>query len=280
MTTREAFARAKAEGRAALIPYVMAGYPSRGADLEMVKQVLPYADLLEVGLPYSDPLGDGPVIQRASEQALRQGIRVADVAAFVREIRALTDKPLFLMTYINPVLAVGPERFFEMFKEAGVSGLILPDLPPDEEPELVALAHRAGLEHQMRPAQPTESASFSRGLAPVGLETTFLLAPTSTEARIQTVAPYCTGFVYTVSVAGVTGARDKLPEGLPELVGRIRRVTEAPVAIGFGISNRATAQQAAQAADGAVIASALIRAHEEGRGLAEVLREVRAGLER
>ncbi|MCS7059379.1 MAG: tryptophan synthase subunit alpha [Meiothermus sp.] len=254
MTTREAFARAKAEGRAALIPYVMAGYPSRGADLELVKQVLPYADLLEVGLPYSDPLGDGPVIQRASEVALRQGIRVADVAAFVREIRALTEKPLFLMTYLNPVLAVGPERFFQMFKEAGASGLILPDLPPDEDPELVALAQG------------------------MGLETTFLLAPTSTEARIRTVAPYCTGFVYTVSVTGVTGVRDRLPEGLPELVGRIRRFTGAPVAIGFGVSNRATARQAAQAADGAVVASALIRAHEEGRGLVEVLKEVQAGL--
>ncbi|GIW24387.1 tryptophan synthase subunit alpha [Meiothermus sp.] len=255
MTTREAFAQAKAQGRAALIPYVMAGYPSRGADLELVREVLPYADLLEVGLPYSDPLGDGPVIQRASEQALRQGLRVADVAQFVREIRALTDKPLFLMTYLNPVLAVGPERFFSMFKEAGANGLILPDLPPDEDPGLVALAQG------------------------MGLETTFLLAPTSTEARIRTVAPHCTGFVYTVSVAGVTGARDRLPEGLPELVGRIRRVTEAPVAIGFGVSNRTTARQAAQAADGAVIASALIRAHAEGRGLAEVLREVRAGLE-
>ncbi len=254
MTTREAFAKARALGRAALIPYVMAGYPSRGRDLELVRQVLPYADLLEVGLPYSDPLGDGPVIQRASEQALRQGLRVADVVNFVREIRALTDKPLFLMTYINPVLAVGPAVFFRMFKEAGVNGLILPDLPPDEDPQLVALAQE------------------------VGLETTFLLAPTSTEARIQTVAPYCTGFVYTVSVAGVTGARDRLPEGLPELVQRIRQHTDAPVAIGFGISNRATAAQAAQAADGAVIASALIRALEEGRGPGEVLEEVREGL--
>lgn len=254
MTTCEAFAKAKAEGRAALIPYVMAGYPSRGADLELVKQVLPYADLLEIGLPYSDPLGDGPVIQRASEQALRQGVRVPDVAEFVREIRGLTDKPLFLMTYINPVLAVGPERFFGMFKEAGVNGLILPDLPPDEDPALVSLAQQRGL------------------------ETTFLLAPTSTEGRIRAVAPHCSGFVYTVSVTGVTGARDRLPEGLPELVQRIKQLTNAPVAIGFGISNRATAQQAAQAADGAVIASALIRAYEEGRGLAEVLGEVRAGL--
>ncbi|WP_299427686.1 tryptophan synthase subunit alpha [uncultured Meiothermus sp.] len=254
MTTREAFVKARSEGRAALIPYVMAGYPGRGSDLETVKQVLPFADLLEVGLPYSDPLGDGPVIQRASEQALRQGIRMPEVAQFVREVRALTEKPIFLMTYINPVLAVGPRKFFAMFKEAGVNGLILPDLPPDEDPELVSLAHQAGL------------------------ETTFLLAPTSTDARIQTVTPHCTGFVYTVSVAGVTGARDRLPDGLPELVQRIKKCTDSPVAIGFGISGRATAQQAAQAADGAVIASALIRAHEEGRGLEPVLEDVRAGL--
>jgi tryptophan synthase alpha chain len=254
MTTREVFVKAQVEGRAALIPYVMAGYPSRGGDLEMVKQVLPFADLLEVGLPYSDPLGDGPVIQRASEQALRQGIRTADVAQFIREIRALTQRPVFLMTYINPVIAAGPEAFFRLFREAGVTGLILPDLPPDEDPQLVALAHQAGL------------------------ETAFLLAPTSTDARIQTVVPYCTGFVYTVSVAGVTGARDRLPEGLPELVQRIKQHTDAPVAIGFGISGRATARQAALAADGAVIASALIRAQEEGRGLMPVLEDVRAGL--
>lgn len=254
MTTREAFTRARSEGRAALIPYVMAGYPSRGDDLETVKQVLPFADLLEVGLPYSDPLGDGPVIQRASEQALRQGIHIADVAQFIREIRALTDKPIFLMTYINPVIATGPEAFFEMFRAAGANGLILPDLPPDEDSGLVALAHS------------------------VGLETSFLLAPTSTEARIQIVAPHCTGFVYTVSVAGVTGARDRLPDGLPELVQRIRKHTDSPVAIGFGISNRATAAQAAQAADGAVIASALIRAYEEGRALELVLEDVQAGL--
>lgn len=256
MTTQQAFARAQAEGRAALIPYVMAGYPSRGGDLETVRQVLPYADLLEVGLPYSDPLGDGPVIQRASEQALRQGTRVQDVANFVAEIRAITDKPLFVMTYINPVIALGERRFFELFKQAGATGLILPDLPPDEDPQVVELAHR------------------------VGLETTFLLAPTSTQERIEVVAAQCTGFVYTVSVTGVTGARNRLPEGLPELVQRIKQHTRSPVAIGFGISNRETAAQAAQAADGAVIASALIRAQEEGRAIEPVLEDVRAGLKR
>ncbi|PZA06882.1 MULTISPECIES: tryptophan synthase subunit alpha [unclassified Meiothermus] len=256
MTTREAFERAAAEGRAALIPYVMAGYPDPQGALELVRRVLPFADLLEIGLPYSDPLGDGPVIQRASERALRQGTRQKEVLEFVRQVRALTDKPLFVMTYLNPVIAAGPERFFEAFRAAGATGLILPDLPPDEDPALVEKAHVAGL------------------------ETTFLLAPTSTDERIEIVALFCTGFVYTVSVTGVTGARDRLPEGLPELVRRIKAHTRAPVAIGFGISSRATAAQAAEAADGAVIASALIRAHEEGRAIEPLLEEVRQGLQK
>ncbi len=254
MTTREAFAKAKSEGRAALIPFAMAGYPNRAGFSAMIDRILPFADLLEIGLPYSDPLGDGPVIQRASEQALRAGATIDGVLEMIAETRAKTDIPIFIMTYINPILARGPEKFFAELVQAVATGLILPDLPPDEDLELVAQAHQAGL------------------------ETTFLLAPTSTDARIATVAPHCTGFVYTVSVAGVTGARDRLPEGLPELVQRIKQHTDTPVAIGFGISNQTTARQAAEAADGAVIASALIRAHEEGRPVEPILQDVMAGL--
>ncbi|MCL6569045.1 MAG: tryptophan synthase subunit alpha [Meiothermus silvanus] len=256
MTTHEAFMRALSQGRAALIPYATAGYPDRSGFSRMVEQLLPYADLLEIGLPYSDPLGDGPVIQRASETALRNGTTVRKVLEMVHEVRAQTDKPIYLMTYLNPVIATGPERFFHEFAQAGVTGLILPDLPPDEDPELVDLAHAAGL------------------------STTFLLAPTSTDARIAAVAPYCTGFVYTVSVTGVTGVRDRLPDGLPELVGRIRQHTQVPTAIGFGISSEATARQAALAADGVVVASALVRAVEEGRALEPVLEDIRRGLQK
>jgi tryptophan synthase alpha chain len=254
MSTREAFLRARKEGRAALIPYVMAGYPRPGEDLALALKLLPYADLLEVGFPFSDPLGDGPVIQKASEIALRQGTRFEDGLRLVAQLRARSPIPLFVMSYLNPLLARGPERAFRELKEAGATGIILPDLPPDEDPELVEAAWAAGL------------------------ETSFLLAPTSTESRIQIVAPRCTGFVYTVSVTGVTGARHRLPEGLPELVGQIRRYTSAPVAIGFGISGRLTAAQAAQAADGAVMASALIQALEAGHPLEPLLEEVREGL--
>ncbi len=153
----------------------------------------------------------------------------------VREVRSLTEKPLFLMTYLNPVLAWGPERFFSLFKQAGATGLILPDLPPDEDPGLVRLAQG------------------------IGLETVFLLAPTSTEARIATVVRYATGFVYAVSVTGVTGERERLPEEVEDLVRRIKAQTPLPVAVGFGVSGQKTAAQAA-VADGVVVGSALIRA--------------------
>ncbi len=255
MTTKEAFARAQAEGRAALIPYLTAGFPSREGFLEAVKEVLPYADLLEIGLPYSDPLGDGPVIQRASEAALRKGMSVQGVLELVKEVRGLTEKPIFLMTYLNPVLAWGPERFFSLFRQAGATGLILPDLPPDEDPALARLAQE------------------------IGLETVFLLAPISTEARIRTVTRYATGFVYAVSVTGVTGARERLPEEVRDLVARIKAATDLPVALGFGVSGRETAAQAA-VADGVVVGSALIQALEAGRPLRPLLEEIREGLRR
>ncbi|AEV16631.1 Tryptophan synthase alpha chain [Thermus sp. CCB_US3_UF1] len=253
MTTQEAFARAKAQGRAALIPYLTAGFPSREGFLRAVEEVLPYADLLEIGLPYSDPLGDGPVIQRASEVALKKGMSVQGVLELFREVRSLTDKPLFLMTYLNPILAWGPERFFSLFRQAGATGLILPDLPPDEDPALVRLAQE------------------------IGLETVFLLAPTSTDRRIETVVAYATGFVYAVSVTGVTGERERLPEEVGDLVRRIRAKTPLPVAVGFGVSGRSTAAQAA-VADGVVVGSALVRALEGDRPLAPLLEEVLEGL--
>ncbi len=255
MTTKEAFAQAKREERAALIPYLTAGFPSREGFLQAVGEVLPFADLLEIGLPYSDPLGDGPVIQRASETALRKGMSVQGTLELVREVRSLTEKPLFLMTYLNPVLAWGPERFFSLFKQAGATGLILPDLPPDEDPGLVRLAQE------------------------IGLETVFLLAPTSTEARIATVVRYATGFVYAVSVTGVTGERERLPEEVEDLVRRIKAQTPLPVAVGFGVSGQKTAAQAA-VADGVVVGSALIRALEAGRPLGPLLEEIRRGLQR
>jgi len=249
---RKAFESARSEGRRAVIPYLTAGYPSPEKFLDYALALAGEADLFEVGLPFSDPLGDGPVIQRASEAALAQGVRTKKVLELVEKLSGKTNVPLLLMTYINPVLAYGKERFFKDFAEAGVKGVILPDLPPDEDPEVARAAGEAGL------------------------ATVFLLAPTSTDRRIEVVTGYTTGFVYAVSVTGVTGARDRLPVGM--LVRRVKEKTELPVAIGFGISGEATARQAAEAgADGVVVGSALIRAIEAGEDPREVLRAVRRG---
>jgi len=246
-----AFAQAKKENRAAVIPYLTAGYPNPEEYLQIARAMLEQADLLEIGLPYSDPLGDGPTIQRSGDAALKQGIFTGRVLELVQVLRRSTEKPLLLMTYINPVIAYGSRRFFADFAAAGLDGVILPDLPPDEDPALVAEARDAGL------------------------DTTFLLAPTSTDERIKIVTSYVSGFVYTVSVTGVTGAREQLPDLAP-LVGRIKQQTDKPVAIGFGISGAETARQAARVADGVVVGSALIREIEAGRDPAGLLAEIRA----
>jgi len=251
---RKAFEKAHSEGRRAVIPYLTAGYPDPERFLDYALALAEEADLFEVGLPFSDPLGDGPVIQRASEAALAQGVRTKKVLELVEKLSRKTSVPLLLMTYINPVLAYGKERFFKDFAEAGIKGVILPDLPPDEDPEVAETAHEAGL------------------------ATVFLLAPTSTDRRIEVVTGYTTGFVYAVSVTGVTGARDRLPEEIGALVRRVKERTELPVAIGFGISGEATARQAALAgADGVVVGSALIRAIEAGEDPRKVLQAVRKG---
>ncbi len=251
---KEAFQKARAEGRRAVIPYLTAGYPSPEKFLDYARALAEEADLFEVGLPFSDPLGDGPVIQRASEAALRQGVRTKKVLELVAKLAERTDVPLLLMTYLNPVLAYGKERFFKDFAAAGIKGVILPDLPPDEDPEVAEAAWEAGL------------------------ATIFLLAPTSTDRRIGVVTGYTTGFVYAVSVTGVTGARDRLPEEIGALVRRVKAKTELPVAIGFGISGEETARQAAAAgADGVVVGSALIRAIEAGEDPRRVLQAVRKG---
>ena len=251
---KEAFQKARAEGRRAVIPYLTAGYPSPEKFLDYARALAEEADLFEVGLPFSDPLGDGPVIQRASEAALRQGVRTGKVLELVAKLAERTDVPLLLMTYLNPVLAYGKERFFKDFAAAGIKGVILPDLPPDEDPEVAEAAWEAGL------------------------ATIFLLAPTSTDRRIGVVTGCTTGFVYAVSVTGVTGARDRLPEEIGALVRRVKAKTELPVAIGFGISGEETARQAAAAgADGVVVGSALIRAIEAGADPRRVLQAVRKG---
>ena len=254
-----AFARARAENRAAFVAYLTAGFPDREGYLRAAEELLRTVDLLEVGLPYSDPLGDGPTIQRSGEAALRTGTTTADVFEMIAELRSRSDAPLVLMTYYNPIYCYargGEEGFLSDLAAAGADGVILPDLPPDEADTLIATARD------------------------LDLATIFLAAPTSTPERIAKVVAACRGFVYAVSVTGVTGAREALSADVPELVARIRAASELPVAVGFGVSNAATARPVAAVADGVVVGSALIRALDEGRDVGALAEEIAAACRR
>lgn len=252
--TDRAFAAARAEGRAAFVPFLTGGFPDGVRFLEHARTLLRHADLLEVGLPYSDPLGDGPTIQRSSEAALAAGATTTKVFEQIAALRTESDKPLLLMTYYNPIYRYsgGEAAFLSAFKAAGGDGLILPDLPPDEGPDLIAAARE------------------------LDLDTIFLVAPTSTEARLELVTAACRGFVYAVSVTGVTGARDAVGTEVPDLVARIGAVSDLPVAVGFGVANGTTAAEVAAVADGVVVGSALVRAIDRGEDLDALAAEIRA----
>ncbi len=253
-----AFDAARAEGRAAFIGYLTAGFPDDEGFVSAAHTVLRHADMLEVGLPFSDPLGDGPTVQRASERALARGGGADETLRLVARLRAETDKPLVVMTYYNPIYCYpgGEESFVNDLADAGGDGLILPDLPPDEGAGLIAAARAARL------------------------DTVFLVAPTSTDERLRLVAEASTGFVYAVSVTGVTGVRDSLPTEVGELVRRTHAAGAENVAVGFGVASAETARSVARVADGVVVGSALIRALEHGSDLGELARELREGCER
>lgn len=251
---QEAFLKANAENRAAFIPFITAGFPSPEKFLQIAAQLLEYADILEVGLPYSDPLGDGPTIQKASEQALAGGTSTRRTLELVRKLRKTHRQPIVIMTYVNPIYAVGPEQFMRLAAEAGVDGLILPDLPPDQDIEIADLAAR------------------------YNLAVTFLIAPTSTPKRVELVAKACTGFLYAVSVTGVTGSREASAlHEVPQMLQLARQYAEVPVAVGFGIRNATTAAQLAKIADGIVVGSAFIQAIQNKQDVSVIAAEITKG---
>ena len=229
------FEAARARGEAALVAYVMAGDPdlatSKAAALACARAG---ADLVEIGMPFSDPIADGPTIQRAAERALAGGTTLADALAVAAHVRERSDARVALMGYVNPVLSYGLPRFFRDAARAGVDAVILPDLPPEEAGELGRLA------------------------AAQGVRTVFLLAPTSTEARRRAAAGAATGFLYFVSVTGVTGARRELPSDLAGQVTAVRAASRVPVVVGFGVSTARQARQVAVVADGVVVGSAIV----------------------
>lgn len=232
----ELFSRLKAEGRLGLFMYLTVGYPDPTAGRELARMVLDAgADLLELGVPFSDPLADGATIQRASHRALQAGTRPEDVLDLAASLRAAGyTQPLVVMTYFNPVLARGEDRFCAELAAAGIDGLIIPDLPPDEAEGLRAAARAHGL------------------------DLVFLAAPNSPPERLKRVAGASSGFLYCVSLTGVTGARDTLPPGLGQFLGRVRAVSALPLAVGFGISRPEQVRALRGLADAVVVGSGLI----------------------
>jgi len=257
-----AFQAVHSQKRAALMPYFTLGFPDPRTSLEIVTAISRAgSDLIELGIPFSDPLADGPTIQRSTQLALQAGMDVARCLELVAGLRSRgVTQPLIMMGYFNPILAYGLERFVAEAAQAGADGFIIPDLPPEEAGEM-------------------EAACQAHGLALV-----YLVAPTSTPARLALAAQHTSGFLYLVSLTGVTGARASLPAHLQAFVARVHAQTQpgTPLAVGFGISTAQQAGAVAQLVDGVIVGSALIEAvsgtPDPAAAAAQFMRELRAGL--
>ncbi len=231
----ERFHTLRQRNEGALVVFITAGDPSLPLTEKLIVTVADAgADIIEVGIPFSDPLADGPTIQASTFRALRQGVTPAGVLDTIAGVRTESNVPLVTMTYFNPVWQMGVERFAQKAAEAGVDGVIMTDMPPDEAGEwhTVARAH--------------------------GLDTIFLIAPTSTPERMKLVASMSSGFVYCVSRTGVTGAREDVPEEVPRMLEAMRSLTDLPLCVGFGISRPEHVQAVCRIADGAVVGSAVV----------------------
>jgi len=264
VSTSTAFATARAEGRAALVGYLPAGFPDVPGSIEALRTMVDAGcDAIEVGLPYSDPVMDGPTIQAAAQQALEGGTRTADVIRTVEAVAA-TGAPTVVMTYWNPVERYGVDRFARDLASAGGAGLITPDLVPDEAGAWMTAAD----EH--------------------GLDRIFLVAPSSTPERLAMTARCCRGFVYATAVMGVTGARESSSDLAGPLVHRLREVTDLPVGVGLGVSDGGQAAEVAAFADGVIVGSAFVRTLLEAKAdrsaglasLSQLTRDLAQGVRR
>lgn len=236
------FARAKTENRAAFLPYFCIGYPNYEESLRAIESVAALGvDGFEIGMPFSDPIADGPTIQAATQIALENGVTVRQCLAAVRTLREKgIHQPMLMMGYANPLVAYGADRFVRDARAAGADGLIVPDLPPEE------------------------AALFADSCARENLALIFFLAPTSNDERIALAAANATGFIYVVSLTGITGARKELPAYLTDYIARLREKTDMPLVLGFGISSPEHARQLRLLTDGVIVASALIQAWQRG----------------
>jgi tryptophan synthase alpha chain len=228
----------------ALIPYITVGYPSVETTLKTVPRFANIGcDIIELGIPFSDPLADGATIQRASYEALKQGVTTKVCFEVAQELRRQVEIPLVFMTYYNPVLRFGLDKFCSMCAKVGIDGLIIPDLPPEEGKQLEKSAQKRGL------------------------DLIYLLSPTSTTERIKLVTNRTSGFIYLVSLTGVTGARDKLPEELETFVARVKERTNKPLCVGFGVSTPEQARRVAKVADGVIVGSRIVQLLNEDKSL-------------
>lgn len=234
------FSDLKKNNRKAFIVFIMAGDPDIKTTERLIYELIKDGvDIIELGIPFSDPLADGPTIQASSKRALAQGITLASAIKFVNKIRQKVDIPLALLSYYNPIFRYGTKRFIKNCLSCGVDGVIIPDLPPEEGEDFFKFANN------------------------FGLATILLASPTSPEKRLKKITDLSTGFIYYVSLTGTTGAREKLPQGIIDNVRLIKSITEKPVCVGFGISTPQQAENISKVADGVIVGSAIIRNIEQ-----------------
>ncbi|MDD5561137.1 MAG: tryptophan synthase subunit alpha [Candidatus Omnitrophica bacterium] len=229
------FRELKKKGRKAFIAFITAGYPNLNTTAKLVLELEKKGvDIIELGVPFSDPLADGPVIQESSMYSLRKKTNLIKILDLVKSLRKDTDLPICLMSYYNPIFCLGDKRFVDKALAAGVDGMIIPDLPPEEARELISYANKKGLANIC------------------------FLAPTSSPARIKSIAKTARGFIYYVSLTGVTGSRNKLAADLKSNLAKIKKAARIPVCVGFGISNAAQLKQVQAYSDGAIVGSAIV----------------------
>lgn len=246
----QTFKRLQSKGQTALIPFIVAGDPDLEATEALVLKLAESgADLIELGVPFSDPIADGPIIQAASQRALEKGVSIESILSLTRRLKGLTP-PLVLMSYFNPIFNYGLKHFAAVCKESGVDGVIVPDLPPEEAGPWIKEARE------------------------LELDTIFLVAPTSPPERIRTVNKYSRGFIYYVSTTGVTGVRGKLPNNLEQAIKGIKEYTRKPVAVGFGISGPEQAKTISHYAEGVIVGSAIVKIIEENLNCSNLLTRV------
>ena len=234
------FQELRDRGTSAFMPYLCAGDPNPElTDKLLLTLEAAGADLIELGVPFSDPIADGPTVQRASERALTHRISLEQILAMVADLRPRTEIPIALMSYYNPIFRMGEEAFCKAAHEVGVDGLIVPDLPPEQAQSLLEIAPR------------------------YNLATIFMVAPTSPPERMQLIASVSTGFIYCVSLTGVTGARAMLSDEIAPTIAELRKHTDKPISVGFGVSTPEQAEQVAAIADGVIVGSAIVNVIEE-----------------